>query len=259
MKKLIPKVTNILAKNRNNVGDKYSSPLRYFKFHPDSKSIHIKSETVPEGNIVVGGGGIICAHALDKNSKIYFFSKTLEKICKTGRAVIWSIGHNHHFSQRVEYPSYLDECKIVGLRDYNSGYEYVPCASCLHSGFRVKREVHKSVAIYEHVYFPIPIDGFPKMNNNQHDINTVLDFLGSADTIITNSYHGMYWSMLLNKRVCVFEPFSTKFYLTKYPVIFCERKTWKTMVTKAHNYDEYLDECIDINLKFAEKVFNLMA
>ena len=49
------------------------------------------------------------------------------------------------------------------------------------------------------------------MTNDPVTIKEAIDFINNCDTIITNSYHGMYWSYLLGKEViCI--PFSSGHY-----------------------------------------------
>ena len=43
------------------------------------------------------------------------------------------------------------------------------------------------------------------------DENKTIEFIGSGDVVVTNSYHGAYWATLLGKVVVAF-PWASKFY-----------------------------------------------
>ena len=52
---------------------------------------------------------------------------------------------------------------------------------------------------------------YPTITNDPVTIKEAIDFINNWNTIITNSYHGMYWSYLLGKEViCI--PFSSGHY-----------------------------------------------
>jgi len=85
------------------------------------------------------------------------------------------------------------------------------------------------------------------------DLERVLAFLASGETVITNSYHGSYWAKLLGRKV-VMIPFSDKFLHFRYPVPVATRENYLELIPKAQVYPEALGVCRQRNVEFAEKV-----
>lgn len=113
----------------NNVGDIMSSPLKYFKFPQDSKTIDIMSindQQVLEKDIIIGGGGLIARE---------FFTEKMSYIAekRKGKLISWGIGHNSYegLGNNLHYPKYMDKFDLHGIRDYSQGFNYIPCVSCM--------------------------------------------------------------------------------------------------------------------------------
>ena len=83
----------------------------------------------------------------------------------------------------------------------------------------------------------------------------VLDYLGSAEIIYTNSYHGAFWSLLLGREVIIpksSNPLSSKFYglLKEF-----EEKEDCLVFTPP---DNYLEECRKITRGFCADVIRFI-
>lgn len=247
------KIVNVYRKDPKNIGDKYSTPALYFDFLKDVKKVnvldrHIK-EIVRDKVVVVGGGGLL------------YFDDYMKMIVSAGaRAIIgWGIGHNTHNSKTIELPDYLRSYNAIGIRDYGYGYEWVPCASCMHSAFDKTYSVKHDVIVYNHRSFPIPISScFPTLPNSEKNFGKVIEFLGSGAVILTNTYHGAYWGTLLKRKVIIINPFSSKFFGFKHKLPISDAQGWQAAVNDATIYPEALAECRDANLKFAEKVRDII-
>ena len=234
-----------------NVGDIYSSPIYYFNFenyqtHDLGDKINLKNQ-----HVVIGGGGLI---------RRTFEIKIKNIVSQKPKSLIfWGIGHNASYKDKDWQPEFLQNADLVGIRDYNTPNTYVPCASCMHKGFDKNYHVK-----HEHVYFlhkhrtpdNINLDG-PIMYNNNLDIDEVLSFIGSTKILITNSFHGAYWGMLMNKDVRILD-WSTKFSTLKHvPSRVNNLLDWKQSVPS--NIDKnYLKECRDINIRFYDSYKNLL-
>ena len=114
------------------------------------------------------------------------------------------------------------------------------------------------VVVYEHKNHPLNIEGFPKMTNREMQLDTVLAFLGSATTVITNTYHGVYWATLLKRKVVVVDPWSTKFQAFKHAPAFAQLDNWRSHIKEAKIYVEALNECREANLRFSELARNII-
>ena len=104
----------------------------------------------------------------------------------------------------------FDNVYKIGLRDYSAKYDYVPCASCLSELFDIyESNTNKGkYCLYLHEDYSAEIkDDLSELlcltNKGTVSFSQVLDFLGSYEIILTNSYHGMYWGTLLGKKIIV--------------------------------------------------------
>jgi len=85
-----------------------------------------------------------------------------------------------------------------------------------------------------------------------------IEFIGSHDTIITDSYHGAYWAMLLNKQVQVVS-WSIKFNYFKNSPLFLDNINQKPLSQTHFVQKNYLQECRDLNKNFYHKVLDLFS
>ena len=93
------------------------------------------------------------------------------------------------------------------------------------------------------------------MDNSGNDINIKLKFLSNYEYIITNTYHGVYWSQLLNKKnICV--PFKSSVLNFKHKPHFALQNISDKDFEETKNYPNYLEECRNINKKFYQDVLN---
>ena len=88
------------------------------------------------------------------------------------------------------------------------------------------------------------------------DFDKVIEFLGSANTVVTDSYHGAYWAQLLGKNVQV-ASWSVKFNHMKYQPYFIDSINDK-YIKKKNAIDGFLQECRDLNNNFYQKFINLL-
>jgi len=179
-----------------------------------------------------------------------------------GPRILWGVGHNSREKDSdwhtVEYPEYIRKFHLVGIRDFNSEYRWVPCASCMHLGFDKTYEIKNEVVWFEHKKKLIDSKWFdvfpaPRMVNTGQNMDQILEFLGSAETVVTNSYHGVYWATLLNRKVvCI--PWGSKFNMFKHPPTMANEKNWSSVIETAVNYPDALEECRNANIEFFNDV-----
>lgn len=246
---------NVVRCLDENLGDHFSTPAEYFPWlkrsekldpHEGDFSRFLRPHSTPKVTIVGGGGQV--ANLVDE------FDRNLELIARsTSVAIAWGIGHNRHDENVVRYPPYLREFDLVGLRDWTSPYQWVPCASCLHPALDTLDDPTHDVVFYEHWQIPLGAGGGPRMKNSEKSIGDALSFLASGEFVVTNTYHGCYWATLLGRRVVLVEPFSTKFFNLRHPPAFADRQSWQQTLNSARIYPHALDECRDANYRFAER------
>lgn len=127
--------------------------------------------------------------------------------------VLWGVGQNHHSSDDdigtlINYSS----IKLIGIREYGIGSFpnalFVPCVSCMHPLFNKNYNVIEDIVVVEHKCYPINEFDYAKISNDS-SMEKILEFIGQANVIITNSYHAAYWATLLEKKCCYTVRFQT--------------------------------------------------
>lgn len=250
------------SKEAGNIGDIMCGALDYFPtdFGTARKDLRSQIEELMGQHLIFGGGGLFHTGSEVKMAWL----ERLSRVCNPKmRLVVWGAGLNHHDTTAQNYPDFLKRFDLVGMRDWQNPYEYVPCPSCMHWGFKtaMMTPVSNPVVVFQHHATPIDIDPtLPRITNGKQksEFLAVLQFLASGDCVVTNSFHGAYWGLLLGRKVVIYKPFSNRFIGFKPKVEYCDEKNWKERVAVAENHPWYLDECVDINRKFALKVASLL-
>lgn len=226
-----------------------SCPLDYFGFESISQRQDIFQVPNPSDVVIVGGGGLL------------HFTDEIERLAKLPcKRVAWGIGTNTHEATQAHYPESLKEFDLVGVRDYGQDFNWVPCVSAMHSYFDQKVEIEHETVIYEHKDWPmLPNHTWPRRQNNAKSLEEIVAFLGSAETVITNTYHGVYWTLLLGRKAVIYQPFSNRFLFFKWPVpIAYLPEDLPQAIKRAKSYSEALLESRKANRQFAAQVRNLI-
>lgn len=253
-------IVNIYRKNTTNTGDKYSTPTKYFDFLKDIETLDFTELPIEEfkkyisGKVVIlGGGGFI---------EQEYFKDYIRALIEADTKMLigWGVGHNIHGVSDVLYSSFDYDKKFatLGVRDSVPGMNWVPCSSCMHPAFDKKYEIKNEIVIYEHKNFPlrgINLD-VPKMKNSD-TFEDIIEFLGSAEIVITNSYHGAYWATLLGRRVVVVQPFASKFFSFKHPLVVANNFDVKK-IENIPIYPDALKECRNTNIEFSKSVRSII-
>lgn len=236
----------------DNIGDKSCCPADYFNF-PNHERADILD--LPDlgwyTSVVVGGGGL------------FHFTTVIKQILDSNLPVIgWGIGTNKHDTTELDYDEIdLSKFRVLGVRDRIpsdcQSRSYLPCVSCLNPVFQTQYAIKNEMVVYEHKDFPIPAD-FPKLNN-MAELEEVVQLLGGAEYVLTNSYHGMYWSILLGRKVILYKPFSSRFFNSPWTVpIITDLQELETKKDECVVYKDVLSDAIDKNKKFYKEVSCLL-
>jgi hypothetical protein len=206
-------ITNLYTKETDNIGDKVSGALLYFNLG-EQRLLDIAKykecyEEIKNDVIIVGGGGHFHIPTPEYNNGKFTGMEEMLAAFKKG-IILWGVGHNIHGGVEINYPSYMDEFLSVGVRDKGTPYPWVPDPSCMSILFDKKYEIKNEVVIYCHATEIINL--VPTKFCEGISFEEAIEFLGSANVIYTDSYHGMYWGLLLNKEVIVTRNWSSKFY-----------------------------------------------
>lgn len=150
-----------------------------------------------------------------------------------------------------------DGYDLFGMREYVDPKHYVPCPSCMSGLFDRQYTIRHEAVLFANasdnirLRYPFAVIGLPRFDNTA-SLERILDFLGSAETVVTNSFHGAYWATLLGRRVvCV--PYSSKFHHMKFPPAMSrDGADWRTLETRT--YPEALEDCRAVNRAFYNRV-----
>ena len=249
-----PGVLSIHRKDAENIGDVMSSPFRYFRqanpvYELDLAQLKTISPLLLRRNepLILGGGGLFYFHHALNRLLLHY----------KGPLIGWGIGRNGPLSgarDRIHKEAFA----LLGLRDWPTHYEWVPCVSCLSPLFEIYRgtsPLHDFV-LYDHRNAQLPIHGHPRLSNACMDMAHVLEFLASGETVITNSYHGAYWGVLLRRRVVIL-PFSDRLLHMRFPAIVGTKDDYRQRSQEMQIEPFALEICRKANLDFAKRVEEL--
>lgn len=264
-------VANIHRIDINNAGDFYCAPHHYFDVLKDTdldifsyKNLDKNKRqnfinTVSQKSLIIGGGGLLNRSGFKRQMQLF------ETLASNGKKIVlWGIGHNdkHNMSNQINYNVDISKFGLAGLRDYSKAENYVPCVSCLHPTFDQSYDETQDIGIVFHKdtlkkeNITTQFQDFPTASNTIA-FEKLIEFIKQTNKIVTDSYHVMYWSMLLNKKVVVI-PNSSKFFDFKYKPVISNFEDAIDQLPKAETYSGLLEECRTINQQFAEKTFDYL-
>lgn len=207
-----------------NIGDWVCAPGRYFDFNQPIKLCCITEVTSLESlqkydpgcHVIIGGGGI--------NEPKWLPSYKLIIKYFTGHKFIWGTGGKiimiHNLTKHFD---------LIGIRDYHFYLEYkhlpnisyLPCASCMSPLFDKvlqNSDKSKSAILYgskkkpDRKFNTKLLNKYPLITNRGTNYEEKLMEIHKHRKVITNSYHGFYWGILLGKK-----PYKT---IKLYPSIY---------------------------------------
>ena len=197
----------------DNCGDSMSCPLNYVQ-DSNHQPVEIRrgdiAEICRDETVILGGGGLLSP----------YFEPYVRQVLDAARMVIgWGIGSGWPAQKRLHgdvrgadaWGDHLARrFRVLGSRDARGG-TWVPCASCLAPFFREahRKMISEESVVYCHRRMPFAIEGMPAMVNSASFAEAAA-FLARGRRVITNSYHGAYWGLLLGREVVAI-PWCVKF------------------------------------------------
>lgn len=241
----------------DNLGDTWCSPYDHI---PElrqrfSATVHDLDEPTPQGtDAVIFGGGKISGSLADKMGPADRAA---------AHRIAWGVSTVQKFPIAPRYWKSFRAMDLVGSRDWGDDrFPFAPCASCMADAFDGPfEETHEAVAYLHHWRAPemgieVP-DGMPVMDNRGDDFEAAIRFIARGRTVMSNSYHGVFWALLLGKRVvCV--PFSNKFDNFRIEPTYAGPKDWQDRLADANRSDEMLGLCRDATLAFKDRVMEVL-
>lgn len=266
-------VINMHRIDTRNIGDYFSAPHHYFEelkgtavdiFDYKSSKEEVTDrfiEKVTNSAIIVGGGGLLNRGGFKRQMRL------VEDLTEKGKKVVlWGVGHNEKspstYGKVRKYNVDVTKFGMVGTRDVSMPGAWVPCVSCMHPLLDKKYEVTQETGVVFHKdtlrkpKITRKFEDYPTSSNTT-DMDSLINFIGASEAIITDSYHTMYWSMLMGKKVVAI-PNSSKFFDFKYRPVISNFDNCLTDLKKATPLAGLLGECRDTNKNFANKVFDYL-
>lgn len=245
----VDRIVNYFHCEADNVGDRMSGPAQYlwptvFRNAP----IRLKLER-PSDVTIVGGGGIFSQLAMTRHS--------IFELNPMARVIAWGVGLPPKGTLDQAVSEVAMTFSAFGTRNYDRQDEipFVPCASCLSPLFDQVGPPQNDLVVFLHRRKPGPLaipSGIPTLSNAMRPPKEVIDFIASGDTVVTSSYHGVYWAQLLGRRViCV--PYNNKFKTFQHTPTIAEPDAWLGALGAGKRTDPLLQEYRDINHAFAKK------
>lgn len=258
VKKNKPTLFFVHCADKTNIGDMLCTPISLFDSYKktynqivmdireDMPLSRVKSDDI----IILGGGGL-----LNYNDD---WNKRINQLLATqARVIAWGVGLNTHYDDLAQkIPIDFDRFSLFGGRDWNGHKNYCPCVSCLNPKIHRYYPIVRPIGIVEHKENPIPLD-YERISNNAGEKQDIFSFIGSSKVIITNTYHGAYWGLLMGKKVILYRPFSSQFDGFKYPPVIYSGDL-RHDIAMAKTYPEFLNEACTLNNDFFKKVQNII-
>lgn len=211
-----------------NIGDRSCSPFDYFNWDDASVS-DVRNADTPAYDIGIYGGG-----------KIFGGLSEYAGVTRPKGAIniAWGVGTVQSFPFSLRYAKSRRLMDLIGSRDYgDTRYTYAPCPSCMAPTFEAPAAPKHEVVFYAHgdktakMGIKIP-SHIPVLTNTCDNLDTALDFISSGATVISNSYHGVYWALLMGRKsLCV--PFSGKFGKYRQAPHYATAKDWQDQIPNA--------------------------
>ncbi len=221
-------------------------------------------QTLHDHDIVISAGGFCCNYRTRPGEFVIY-----ERLLARGnRLYFWGPGFNEH-AANVHQPDYgapysmaynplfgHPNVVMAGFRDYGNPYEYVPCASCLDPMFDGPFAPEHDVVILEHEILQLDFPGNERLPKKKQSVDLyspaeIAAFLGGARTVVTNTYHGAYWALLLNRAVVIYKPWSSKFHTLKHtPSLANEANIHEAIANAQPRTPDYLADSRAINEDF---------
>jgi hypothetical protein len=245
-------IVNIYHSRADNIGDKLCGPAQFFWPQQVARVNFLYQLTKPE-HAILGGGQVF--------GQINTFSEKYQDD-PAGCLVAWGVGVPQKGKNDAVVRDVASRFALFGTRNYEwrDELDFVPCASCMSSALDNAPAPTQEVVVYAHRKKTPSLasdDAFPLKTNKTQDAEAAIHFIAQGETVVTSSYHGVYWAQLLGRKViCI--PYNDKFSTLQYPPVTATETSWKSKLGRAKQTHPLLDEYREINRQFAAKVEELL-
>jgi len=261
-----PKLHFVHCVNYENVGDWFASPLDYFaEYFVERYNVMYHdidfigwNDIAQNDAVILGGGGLF------ENEPAW--QKAINRLLDScGCVISWGVGFHRKSGQAAPSPD-IDFSKfaLLTVRDFEhaSGFEYLPCVTCMMPQLRKERSIVREIGIINHKDYAITESSLDMIDNSA-SLETITDFIAESEAILTTSYHSAYWSLLMGKKTIVAQAWANKFeHFECKPALLKELSSQSVSAAistgAAVSYKGWLDECTALSRAFFERVKTLL-
>lgn len=243
---------NVFHHRADNIGDRMCGPAQYF-WPTETMNVGFIYELSADEHAILGGGQVF--------GQIAKYTEKCASV-RHGSLVAWGVGLPVKGKEDALVRAVASRFAMFGARNYEWKDElrFVPCPSCMSGLFDNAQSPTHEVVVYSHRR-KTPLlaqeTEFPSLTNNDQNAADVIAFIASGETVVTSSYHGVYWAQLLGRKViCV--PYSNKFSTLQHQPKISSTETWRSDLKYASQAEPLLEEYRCINRNFASEVAALL-
>jgi len=242
-------------RDTTNIGDRWCSPVDHCSWADPRLTVTAADlrKAGPEYDIGIFGGGKILRD----------IARSPAWLGKGRLNIGWGVSTVQSNPLSPTYWKAKRRLNLIGSRDWDGaggigGCDWVPCASAEHPFFDAPPPPSQEVVVYAHASKSAGFNvhrstSLPWRINHGSDLVEALQFLASGETVVSNSYHGVFWALLLGRKVlCV--PFSNKFGNFRLPPGYSTDATWPQDLSLAQAQPELLALCRTATAGFRAKV-----
>ncbi len=196
-------------RNTRNLGDLASCPADGFRAFDDCDRLDWRDwpKIAPGTPLILGGGGLFMKGTV----------QALWAMLNKHPVAIWGAGLNYPLSvfdaeEEAALVAELKRCGVVGVRNpkfaAKHGFDFVPCASAMSECLEDRHYENRlfTVLAYEHLDRRFAGSRYPAITNHGDSFFAAVNHIASAGQIVTNSYHGAYWTSLLGREPILWKP-----------------------------------------------------
>ena len=108
--------------------------------------------------------------------------------------------------------------------------------------------------------FPVDIPYYPRISNDR-PIEEILEFIADKSVIISATFHGIYWSQLMSKKVLYYNYdnlVNSKYLNIKHRVDICTKDNYLEKIYNISSTEGFKEECRLLNDNFHKEVIKLL-
>lgn len=241
-------ITSVHIRDTKNIGDLSCSPLQYFDFGYDVRYADLMSDgsNMIDSDVIIYGGGAIAQAATRSAAK------------QKAKVIGWGLGIANALCDYNVFD-------MFGGRDFGFNHRWVPCPSCMSPVFDNAKDASIDIVYYGHakMYQLGDVD-----NETFNTIGDTVAYLAQGRTIVTSSYHGAYWGLLLGRRVILIDLGRAKFRNMKHKPVCISSDSGDAVMLRMSamrdyqgelpihgvSYDNALIDCRSSNIQFYNEV-----